>query len=205
MKTIKYTCSLGSLCTASDLLKRNNRKYCSYPFDWIFSDCEMIMDCLNNDFEVFLNKSFYMEIKDASNDNQCGHSIYNPNLFQHRDPRNEKDYKYYVRCVNRFQELLRQPEHKLFVMININQQEHNDSFRQKIVAFNNSFSKHTCNYTLLFIYHIPNKEQQFHQFTYHDNIHILELHTYSFCHAYFPDDRDTQYLDTIFTTTYTFF
>ena len=34
---INYVCSLGfSLATAS-LLKRNNLKKCSYPFDWIFS------------------------------------------------------------------------------------------------------------------------------------------------------------------------
>jgi hypothetical protein len=48
-----------------------------------------------------------------------------------------------------------------------------------IINFNNKFSKYTSNYTLLFISHISDKEQNKHEFTYHDNIHFLELHTLS--------------------------
>jgi len=36
MLKINYTCSLGSLCHSSQILKQNKLKLCSYPFDWIF-------------------------------------------------------------------------------------------------------------------------------------------------------------------------
>jgi hypothetical protein len=38
LEKIKHVCSLGSLCHSSQILKRNNLKKCSYPFDWIFSN-----------------------------------------------------------------------------------------------------------------------------------------------------------------------
>jgi hypothetical protein len=44
---INYTCSLGWLCHSSQILKRNNYKTCSYPFDWIFSGTNVIIDCLH--------------------------------------------------------------------------------------------------------------------------------------------------------------
>jgi hypothetical protein len=40
------------------LLKQNKLKLCSYPFDWIFSNCNNIIHCLEDDFNVFLDKSF---------------------------------------------------------------------------------------------------------------------------------------------------
>jgi hypothetical protein len=53
MLEINYTCSLGSLCHSSQILKRNNYKKCSYPFDWIFSNYDIIIDCLEDDFNIF--------------------------------------------------------------------------------------------------------------------------------------------------------
>ena len=43
MSEINYTCSLGGLCHSSQILKRNNLKLCSYPFDWIYSNCDNII------------------------------------------------------------------------------------------------------------------------------------------------------------------
>lgn len=41
------------MCHASSLLKRNNYKKYSYPFDWIFSDCNIILDCIKTNFKFF--------------------------------------------------------------------------------------------------------------------------------------------------------
>jgi hypothetical protein len=49
MLEINYTYSLGNLCHGSQILKRNNYKKCSYPFD-----------CLEDDFNIFLDKSYYI-------------------------------------------------------------------------------------------------------------------------------------------------
>ena len=55
MLSINYTCSFGSLCHSSKILKRNNLKLCSYPFDWIFSNCDNIIDCIEDNFNIFLD------------------------------------------------------------------------------------------------------------------------------------------------------
>ena len=66
MLEINYTCSLGNLCHGSQILKRNNYKKCSYPFDWIFSNCENIIHCIEDDFNIFLDKSYYVSIHVAN-------------------------------------------------------------------------------------------------------------------------------------------
>jgi len=91
-------CSLGPFCHSSQILKRNHFKKCSYPFDWIFSDCDTILDCLQNNFDVFLNKSFYIPISQ----NRCGHLKYNERMFNHHNTTKIDDYNYYTRCVTRY-------------------------------------------------------------------------------------------------------
>ncbi len=89
---INYACSLGGLCHSAELLKRNKFKTCSYPFDWIFSNCDNITHCIENDFKVFLDKSCYTDSAYKWNDNQCGHTFYHPSMFNHHDPRKNDDY-----------------------------------------------------------------------------------------------------------------
>ena len=144
---IKYVCSLGTVCQSSQILKNNNLKKCSYPFDWIFSNCDSIIHCIEDDFKIFLDKSYYISISDS----YCGHSHYCPHMWRHHNPlNNENHYNYYVRCVNRFKLLLQSQEHKLFTMIFVNKEQgsHSDNFKQTIIEFNNKLSKYTNNYTL---------------------------------------------------------
>ncbi len=56
---INNVCSLGTLCHTATLLKRNNLKISSYPFDWIFSNINIIIDCIEDDFNSFLDKKYY--------------------------------------------------------------------------------------------------------------------------------------------------
>ena len=209
MSEINYTCSLGGLCHSSQILKRNNLKLCSYPFDWIFSNCNNIIHCIEDNFNIFLDKSYYQDIHTKRiGNNQCGHKYYDVNMFNHFDPRNEKDYNYYVRCVDRFKNLLQKKEHKLFIMIftNIENIENiKNHFIKNIINFNNKFSKYTSNYTLLVIFHIPNNEQNHHTFTYNDNIHFLELYTLTKSGGVqFLNNYDNIYLDNIIKSKYNF-
>ena len=200
MLEINYTCSLGSLCHSSQILKRNNYKKCSYPFDWIFSNYDIIINCLEDDFNIFLDKSYYNIISET----QCGHSKYSYNMWWHHNPLiNVNNYNYYVRCVDRFRDLLKKQEHKLFITIYVNLSDNYD--KNTIINFNNKLSKYTSNYTLLFISHIPDKEQNKHEFTYHDNIHFLELHTLSQSNGVnFSNDDDNIYLDNIIKSNYNY-
>jgi hypothetical protein len=195
---IKYTCSLGTLCQSSQLLKKNQLKKESYPFDWIHTSSEMILHCLQDDFTLFLDKSKYV----CLTGNRCGHTYYHEKMFNHHNPLTNEDYAYYVRCVKRFKRLLRRPERKLFVMMMVNLDKMQDT--QAMIQFNDSFSNYTKNYKLLVIYHIKHKEN-YHRFTSHKNIDFLELHTMSESDGViFMDDRDNEYLNEVFMKNYRF-
>ena len=171
-------------------VKRNNLKLRSYPFDWIFSSPNNVINCIEDNFEKFLNKSYYINIGDT----QCGHTFYNSQMWQHHNPLIiENDYNYYVRCVERFKLLLNSIELKLFTMIFINGEYHNlnENIKNNIITFNEQFKKYTTNYRLLIIIHLPNQESIHHTFTSIDNIDFIELYTISLSNGVaFIDDND---------------
>ena len=115
-------CSFGFHCHASQILKRNNLKTQSYPFDWIFSNLFIIKDCIQDDFNKLLNKDYYIDSSDKDKKNKCGHSFYKNNMFRHRDMRYIYNYNYLVRCRDRFIKLLKSDKNKVFFMTIINKQ-----------------------------------------------------------------------------------
>jgi hypothetical protein len=127
-------------------------------------------------------------------------------MFNHHNPLiNIDHYNYYIRCVDRFKNLLQKKEHKLFIMILNNKIEIVKNDFDYIIDFNNKFSKYTSNYTLLVIFHIAKKEKNNHIFTYNNNIHFLELHTLSLSNGNnFFDENDNIYLDNIIKSKYNF-
>lgn len=199
---IKYTSSLGPHCHSSMFLKSNKLKKCSYPFDWIFSNYNNILHCIEDDFDIFLDKSYYVSISDK----QCGHSYYHNEMFNHHNPlNNDNDYNYYIRCVNRFKQLLRYEEHKLFIMIFINMDSIEENLKNDIINFNNKFNRYTKNYKLLVIFNMKNKQNNYHIFTHNDNIDFLELHTLSSSNGTsFINKYDNDYLNNIINKTYNF-
>jgi hypothetical protein len=128
-------------------------------------------------------------------------------MFNHHNPlNNENDYHYYYRCVNRFKRLLQYEEHKLFTIIFVNIDNVDEKHKTNIIDFNNKFSKYAKNYTLLAIYNITNKQNNYHKFTHIDNIDFLELHTLSNSTGLkFTNNNDNEYLNNIITTTYNFY
>ena len=195
-----YTCSLGPFCHSTNLLKQNNIKMCSYPFDWIFSNYNNVIHCIKDDFKIFLDKSYYQSITDK----RCSHSYYGKDMFRHHNPlMHDNDYKYYVRCVDRFKELLQSKHDKLFITINVNNDSIDDSIIDTMADFNNQFAIYTNNYILLVILHVKNKQKNHHKFTIKGNIHFLELHTISISDGLtFMNECDNVYLDNIIKTTY---
>jgi hypothetical protein len=201
---IERVCSLGTRCQTANILRRNNLKLCSYPFDWIFSNPENVIDCIQDDFDKFLDKSYYINICET----KCGHAHYYNHMFFHRNPlSNAADYDYYVRCVDRFRILLKSQEHKLFIILFVNGEYDSlgPQFKNNIIKFNDIFSKYTTNYTLLIIIHHPHKECNYHTVTKTNNIHFLELHTPSDSSGGdFKDAESNIYLDNVLKTTYKF-
>lgn len=199
---VKYVCSFGTLCHTARYLKNNGLKLCSYPFDWIFSNCNNIISCIEDDFKMFLDKSYYVTISNK----KCAHSHYHYQMFNHHNPLiHQKDYEYFVRCVNRFRKLLQFEQHKLFIMTFPNMSNIDDNIKNEIINFNEKLLKYTSNYTLLIILHLPNNVNNEHSFTNINNICFLELKTISKSDGiHFINNTDNIYLHNIIKSHFVF-
>ncbi len=111
--------SLGQNCSSAWYLKQIGLKTESYPFDWVFSSPEIILDCINNNFSKFLEKALVYAKPDGES---AGHSYYHSNLFSHRNPiKSGQDYEYYKRCCSRFSRQLDSESNIMFLMTLINE------------------------------------------------------------------------------------
>jgi len=103
--------------------------------------------------------------------------------------------------VQRFQDFLKKPEPKLFMMMITNITDTDvdkklQDMKEETISLRNTFSKYTDNYTLLVIFHFPNKDVNYNNFSdsedtnnkdtnmnndinTYNNIHFLEIHTKS--------------------------
>jgi hypothetical protein len=206
MTLIKYVCSLGGRCHTASMMKECKIKKASYPFDWIFSNLEMIIHCLEDNFNIFLDKNYY-SIKDPNHYKQ-NHSFYaqdiNEPTFNHHNPLNEKDYSYFKRCCKRFNNLLEKPDFKLFITMFLNYQKIDFTFINQILTFNKDFGKYTKNYGLLCIVHYVSN-CNYHHFIKRDNVHFLEIYTTSPSNGKeFENEKDNKYFYNILTSTYQF-
>jgi hypothetical protein len=177
MKTIiNYVIPLGSQCFSSFFLKKYGLKKTSYPFDWIFSSPEVIVNILNDNFKNFLNKDYYA-IKDE-NSKKNKHLIYLPDLmmFNHRNPYNNDDYLYYLRCIDRFYKVLNKKEKKLFIITSLKNEINNEL--ENICLLNHNLSNLTNNYKLIAIFQICTGIQSKDIYEY-DNMIIIQITTIS--------------------------
>lgn len=213
---IQHFISLGTLCHPARMLQRIHVKNVSYPFDWMFTDENVVIDILNDDFNKFMDKSYYGDVKNKFSERTCGHSLYHEDFFFHKNPRNEDDYLYYQRCINRFKGMLRDPGEKLFIMMYspgstkhptdvyklFNEEYHTETIlnnlRLRGENLNNTLMKFTNNYKLLIVMNFGNNEKQSFQMVHHGNIHYLTLNTLSESTGVtFKDNADNLYFSGI--------
>lgn len=201
-------CSLGEMCHAATLLKMNGLKHASFPFDWIFSSAEMVKHCIQDDFKTFLSKSEYTT--NLSDPAICEHEFYSTLIqnhqnvsgrekvvFNHHNPlEKEEDYQYFVRCVNRFKELLTSPEEKTFIMFQKGEDLTNGILKAfDLIEFLNNY---TTNFTLLVI-HYSAQGQQYHQLVKGQNLKFLNIRlTSKSLGVGFENKEDDHYLNKLF-------
>lgn len=113
--------SLGSHCAPSMMLKKNELKHFSGPFDWIFSTPAMVRHCMTDRFRTFLNPKYHLPANRINEtggfDEVADHAYYRDHfstpglVFNHRDITRPEVLQYYRRCVARFSQMLkdRQP------------------------------------------------------------------------------------------------
>lgn len=120
-KKITHVVSFGTHCLTSSILKKWGLKQYSMPFDWIFMSPGAVAHCLQDDFRILMDQSFYGP--SSLGPGKATHNWYREHykigsVFAHRDPRTENDYRYLVRSVERFRTLMAdQDSAKLFIMI----------------------------------------------------------------------------------------
>lgn len=96
--------SLGYNCSTAHYLREVGLRKAAYPFDWVFSSAEIIVDACNDSFESFMDKSQWVKHERVKN---ITHQRYHEYFFAHKDPlANKEDYGYCHRACQRFSELL---------------------------------------------------------------------------------------------------
>ena len=124
---------LGQNCNASWYIKATENKKASYPFDWIFTTPEFILDMLADDFSALLHKDLL--IPHGMN---AGHERYHETLFGHRNPAsNEADREYLARCIDRLKEKMKSQKPVLFFTVILNEPEKRKRWKEGFTkAFN---------------------------------------------------------------------
>ena len=156
-KKINYICSLGNQCHPAKWCKMMNLKKCSFPFDWVLSNEEIIIDCIKNDFVQFLDRNLHIKSKRHPKSNtKSGHKIYGGKMFNHHNILLDEDYNYFCRCVDRFRKLMKKDKKKLFIICNENNTspEINARLNQKLYKLYETIKLKTKNFEFLVIYHI---------------------------------------------------
>jgi hypothetical protein len=216
MKGYKYVCSLGTLCHPTRMMQRIHVKDVSYPFDWLFTDENIVIDILEDNFAKFMDKTYYTDVKHKFSERTCGHTHYHEDFFFHKNPRNEDDYNYYQRCINRFKLMMVDSQQKLFIMMytpqstkhpsdvyqmfedNMNKEDIIANLKERGIKLNNTLMKYTNNFNLLVVMNFGGNDFQSYDMEHHDNIRFLTLNTLSFSTGVtFNDKNDNVYFSGI--------
>ncbi len=123
-KKDKVYVSLGNYCLTSMLLKENNIKYESHPFDWMVTCIENIIHIFEDNFVELLNQNNYSitSAKNTINNYYINNSqlLFTNTLtidHQHHNLIDDGEYNYLVRCVDRIKTLHTRYSKIIFVMI----------------------------------------------------------------------------------------
>jgi Putative papain-like cysteine peptidase (DUF1796) len=143
-KTIIF--SVGHRCTSTSLIKEMKQKFETYPFDWVVSKLDVLVHCIETEFEEYLRVENYVDQK-SETFNLCDdvktHVCYENILYNkyyeeeylpdkpenkigtygmklamtHHDIRTSKDYQYFQRCIQRFKKILSLSQQKFYLYV----------------------------------------------------------------------------------------
>lgn len=164
MIEFKEACPIGNYCFSAQFLKEVGVRTCSYPFDWLFTSVSSTTHILKDDFVQFMNKDNFIDVQDVvpnQNGRQAGHKLYHPNFFNHKNPREDKDYQYYERCIDRFRTFLKSKEPKLFMVAYKNSDiPLNSTHYQDLASLYMQLEKVTSNFHLFVHINYPFKTRK---------------------------------------------
>lgn len=132
----------GTTCYVALLAQQLGLRSESYPFDWIFSSAAMIADCLEDDFEAFLDPRYHRSTpSDERADphvNCAQHTLFFDrygiaNVFNHRDITQPEHLAYFRRSVDRLRKALASEIPALLVMLSPYERSNERAF-ERLVA-----------------------------------------------------------------------
>lgn len=168
---ISYVASLGIQCYTAKCLQ-SMFKNTSYPFDWIVVYPKNVIDCIDDNFKIFLDKNNHYKISEKSS----GHKIYGDGFFSHYNITNDDHYLYYEICVDRFMSLLEKTENKLFMITDVNAGNNiNDDEKNEVKKLSNYLYNKTLNFYILYIKIINSNSTQSYEVEYDENIIFLNI------------------------------
>jgi hypothetical protein len=198
--------SLGNYCITSILLKNNNLKYESHPFDWMVSCIDNLNHILSNNYEVLLDKDMYVTIR-----NKTKNKFYFDKTIkllpkikmdhQHHNLLNDDHYNYYKRCISRFDSLLDRYNKLIFIMIQplyLTKSKPNNTKIKRL--YKNLKNKFTDNIKLI-VFNIININNKIYKYKNINNkIFIIELDTLmskKYNTMYFDEKGIVKFIDII--------
>lgn len=109
--------SIGQNCNTSWYIKDTGQKIASYPFDWIFTSADILVDILNDDFQKLLDSKLIIP-----KGFRAGHKVYHSFQYGHRNPATSKsDLDYYHRCIDRWHQMMEEKRPVVFVYTVLNE------------------------------------------------------------------------------------
>ena len=114
-RPFRYVLSLGSRCVCSRILRDLGLRKYAGPFDWIYSNAEMVRHALRTDFVPFLDTTQIHKAGQSFSHATYGELLARKVVFPHHDPVN-RDREHFRRAVGRFRAIARSRERKLFIM-----------------------------------------------------------------------------------------
>jgi hypothetical protein len=171
--------SLGPNCHTAGILQELKYKNCSYPFDWVLSNLEIVTHNISNDFNDFINRDNF--IYTTNNKITLKHTNINylGNMFVHKNPiENIEDFNYYLRCVERFNKLKENNNRILLFYSSYNNECMSDTFitdvNKLLYVLNKSYTNF---YLLIFNYvNVQNvKQQNTFNYTINDNLITINI------------------------------
>ena len=163
---IKYIIPIGADCYSAISLDELNLRKISLPFDYIYSDMNMIRDCIENNFEKFIDINNYK----ISGRRGCVNRFYKKK-FPHFNMFEQEVMNKMKKRINKFYYILNSNEKKLFVhVIAI----FNENYLSNIINILNNYSN---NYNLLFIWKKRSNIDSLENILIRDNIKVFKICT----------------------------
>ena len=155
MQTNLEFISLGPNCHTASILKQLKYKTCSFPFDWMLSNINIVTSCIENDFNDFNNRNNYIQTNYNIISLKQTTVKYLDNTFVHKNPiKNKDDFDYYLRCVERFKNLKTNNKVNIFVHTCYENMCLTLEFKSDIILLMNVLNQKYNNYYLLILNYV---------------------------------------------------